>query len=99
MARRKAGLMIDECGNLQSEVIQGQHTGKQDKRTGAVRVQDRTPPQLMFLLCVSYPAALRLKLCLVNDVWVWGLVVRVVLSHKHLHPIILPTHAWSFLAH
>ena len=61
---------VDECGNLQSEVVQGQHTGKQDERTGAVRVQDRTPLQLMSLLCVSCPAVLRLKLCLVNDVCV-----------------------------
>jgi hypothetical protein len=91
--------MIDDCGNLQSEVIQGQLTGKQDKKTGAVRVQDRTPPQLMFLLCVSYPAALRLELCLVNDVWVWDRVVRVVLSHKTSAPHHLPTHAWSSLAH
>ena len=95
----KGGNGVDECGNLQSEVVQGQHTGKQDEMTGAVTVQDRTPLQLMSLLCVLYPAALRLKLCLVNDVRVWCLVVRVVLSHKHLHPIILSTHAWSSLAH
>ena len=80
-------------------LVQGQHTGKQDERTGAVRVQDRTPLPLMSLLCVSHPAALRLKLCLVNDVCVCGLVVRVVLPHKHLHPIIPSTHAWSSLAH
>ena len=44
-------------------------------------VQDRTPLHLVSPPCVSYPAALLLKLSLVNDVCVWCLVVRVVCTH------------------